>query len=114
MQDSKDYIYEKVLMQLEKQRIFLDVDLTLAKFSKVVGTNTTYLSNIINQRFGCNFKTLLNRYRIGYATEKMKEEGTGMVGNTERFGFKSKSTFYDSFVKVTGTNPTSYLKADNK
>ena len=36
-------------------------------FCIVVGTNTTYLSNAVNQVFHCNVKTLINWYRVQYA-----------------------------------------------
>lgn len=101
-------------MQLGEKRIFLDVDLTLAKFSKVVGTNTTYLSNVINQRFGCNFKTLVNRYRIEYAMKHIKEKGIESIGDIKLYGFKSKSTFYDCFTKQAGLAPKAFIKEIKK
>ena len=39
----------------------------------VSGTNTTYLSNAVNNYFGCNFKQLLNKYRVEYAKSLLLE-----------------------------------------
>lgn len=41
MQETKDYIYNNVKLYMEKKRIYLDPTLNLAKFSQIVGTNTT-------------------------------------------------------------------------
>ena len=60
-------IYKSILYNLEIRKVYLDSKLSLEKFSSIVGTNTTYLSNAVNNYFGCNFKQLLNKYRVEYA-----------------------------------------------
>ena len=54
-------IYKSILYNLEIRKVYLDSKLSLEKFSSIVGTNTTYLSNAVNNYFGCNFKQLLHR-----------------------------------------------------
>ena len=49
-------IYKSILYNLEIRKVYLDSKLSLEKFSSIVGTNTTYLSNAVNNYFGCNFK----------------------------------------------------------
>ncbi len=38
-------------------------------------TNQTYLSNAVNRYFGCHLKELLNRYRVEYAKELLRNGG---------------------------------------
>ena len=57
-------IYKSILYNLEIRKVYLDSKLSLEKFSSIVGTNTTYLSNAVNNYFGCNFKRLINSYRV--------------------------------------------------
>ena len=64
-------LYEKIRWYLDYQKIYLDRELSLVKFSSIVGTNTTYLSNTVNEMFGCNLKTLINWYRVQYAKERL-------------------------------------------
>ena len=52
-------IYKSILYNLEIRKVYLDSKLSLEKFSSIVGTNTTYLSNAVNNYFGCNFKRSL-------------------------------------------------------
>ena len=47
----------------------MDSELSLKKFSVMIDTNQTYLSNVVNKYFNCNLKELLNTYRVEYAKE---------------------------------------------
>ncbi|WP_321425269.1 helix-turn-helix domain-containing protein [uncultured Bacteroides sp.] len=104
------HIYKTVLYNLDSKQIYLDSSLSLIKLSSMVGTNTTYLSNSINKYFGCNFKTLINRYRIEYCKNLL---GTSPISVSikeisKECGFSSVSAFYASFKKITGISPVQY------
>ena len=45
-------IYKSLLYQLEIRMVFLDASLSLKKLSTLVGTNQTYMSNVVNRYFG--------------------------------------------------------------
>ena len=81
------------------------------KQKTIVGTNTTYLSNTVNRRFGMNLKTLVNRFRVGHAKGLMKEFGVHTdLGELIRLcGFSSRSIFYAAFRREVGMTPTRYL-----
>ncbi len=104
-------IYKNVVYQLEIKKIYLDPKLSLAKFSSIVGTNTTYLSNTVNRRFGMNLKALVNRYRVGHAKRLMQELGSLTdIGELIRLcGFSSRSIFYSAFRREVGMTPTRYM-----
>ena len=107
----EDDIYNSIVYQLEVKKIYLDPELSLVKFSSIVGTNTTYLSNTVNRRFGVNLKTLVNRFRVGHAKGLMKEFGVHTdLGELIRLcGFSSRSIFYAAFRREVGMTPTRYL-----
>ena len=110
-------IYKKVIFYFEEKNIFLDEDISLEKLSKLVGTNTTYLSNTINQHCGCNLHTFINTYRIHYAekllisnADKLLVGGkNNMKDMYKKSGFASRSAFYVAFHNVAGTSPWGYL-----
>ena len=110
--DFEEDLYQNVLYQLEERKIYLMPDLSLIKFSQIVGTNTTYLSKVVNHRFGSNFRTLVNRYRVAYAIELMQNigEGCSIDEVLRRSGFVSRSVFYDAFLKAMGKPPSKYLE----
>lgn len=60
-------LYKCILYNLEIKQVFLDSELSLKKFSVMIDTNQTYLSNVVNKYFNCNLKELLNTYRVEYA-----------------------------------------------
>ena len=101
-------IYKGILSQLEIRRAFLDSSLSLKKLSVMLETNQTYLSNAVNRYFGCHLKELLNRYRVEYAKELLRNGGCPLGEVPSRSGFGSKSPFYRAFVRQTGMTPKRY------
>lgn len=106
--DGKSFIYERVLYNLDIKKVYLDPNLSLIKFSSIVGTNTTYLSNTINRNFGCNFKTLINKYRVEACKAMLGMKELSVKDVACRSGFSSVSAFYASFKKATGVSPVVY------
>ena len=105
-----DYeIYKSIVYNLEVRKVFLDPKLSLVKFSSIVGTNTTYLSNAVNNYFGCNFKRLINSYRVVCAKELLDGKDCPVNELFSRCGFASKSVFYVAFRKVVGMTPLQYI-----
>jgi len=51
----------------DKDLIYLDKDLTIWELASKLGTNRTYVSQIINNEHGQNFSAFVNSYRISHA-----------------------------------------------
>ena len=102
-------IYKSILYNLEIRKVYLDSKLSLEKFSSIVGTNTTYLSNAVNNYFGCNFKQLLNKYRVEYAKSLLLEGTYSASSLFRKCGFASQSVFYAAFHKIVGASPLQFL-----
>ena len=63
-------IYKSILYNLEIRKVYLDSKLSLEKFSSIVGTNTTYLSNAVSNRKIFSFvldKVCLKIYKSAYS-----------------------------------------------
>lgn len=104
-------LFNKLFAALEDDQIFLDAHMSLSKMSVIVGTNTTYLSYAINDYFGDNFRSVINRYRVAYAVNLLLEEKqkANIKNIYLRCGFLSKSTFYASFTKIMGVPPLQFV-----
>jgi YesN/AraC family two-component response regulator len=87
----------------------LDSELSLKKFSVMIDTNQTYLSNVVNKYFNCNLKELLNTYRVEYAKELLHAGKCSLEELPQRCGFASRSAFYASFSKIVGMSPLRFL-----
>lgn len=109
MLDAQEVVYRKLIVCMEDQQCYLDATLTLAKLSRMAGTNTTYLSKAINQRYGCGFREMVNNYRVQRAKKIIEETGESSYIVGIRCGFPSRSSFYSIFQKSTGTSPRRYL-----
>jgi AraC-like DNA-binding protein len=107
MRLQQEVIYKKVCACMEKDKVYLDPRLSLVRLGVIVGTNTTYLSNAINNCFGRNFRTLVNDYRIRYAVNLIKNghQVQSIRGLHLMCGFTSVSVFYDAFKRRVGISP---------
>ncbi len=108
MREQKKNIYNKVLYCLEIEQVFLKPSFSLTEFSAMVGTNTTYLSNTINDCFKCNFNVLINQYRVEYSKQLLVDDTVMLSDIPQMSGFTSRSAFYAAFSKIEGTSPLIY------
>ena len=92
---------------------YMNADFSLKKLSEDLNFSESYLSKKIRQHYNFNFSDFVNSYRVEKAKEYLKAqefdnytiESIGL-----ECGFNSKSTFYLSFNKFTGTTPTEFRK----
>ena len=102
--------FEELLFQ---EQLYLDNELTAFKLAKALGSNTNYLSALINSQYGMNFANFINQQRVEYAKKALKNDENKLLtieSIGEKSGFKSKSSFNAAFKKFTGQTPSDYLK----
>lgn len=110
VEEVKLYAQLRALMGREKK--YLDPNLTLKSVADLLGTNTKYLSQVVNNQAGCNFQQFINAYRIEEAKEKITSEDYNnltLYGIALYCGFKNKSTFYKVFKEFLSMTPREYL-----
>ncbi|MFB9078350.1 helix-turn-helix domain-containing protein [Flavobacterium procerum] len=104
-------IVEK-LLALEEKLEYLNADFTLAYAAKKIKTNTTYLSYVVNKRFGKSFGEYTNELKINYVINQMitnhlyRKYSTQAIA--ESVGFKNAVSFAKSFRKRTGVSPAQF------
>lgn len=108
---------EKILIHIETligDEFFLDPDMSLNNLAKRIDTNTSYLSQIINDNYNKTFSNFINELRISYVLKKLETEENyhklTIDHIAEKAGFASSSTFYGAFKKFTGLTPSYYIK----
>lgn len=93
---------------------FCSPDFSLDKLAELVGSNSKYISQVIHEVFGTNFATYVNQFRIDKARERLAD--TANFGQYtikaigESVGFKSQTSFTNTFKKATGITPAMYQK----
>ncbi|MBF4506527.1 helix-turn-helix domain-containing protein [Flavobacterium sp. JLP] len=104
-------IVEK-LLALESKQEYLNADFTLPYVAKKIKTNTTYLSYVVNKRFGKSFGEYSNELKINYVINEMitnhmyRKYSTQAIA--ESVGFKNAVSFAKSFRKRTGVSPAQF------
>ena len=97
---------------MREQKLHLNPNLSLAMLAKKIGSVSTTVSQVLNDRLNKSFNHYVNEYRIAEAKQLLVEAphfNMDMVA--ERCGFNSSSTFFAAFKKVAGQTPASYRAA---
>ncbi len=105
------------LKAFEKGTHFRNANYALADLASEIGVNTKYLSQVLNNKYGKDFNTYINKLRINYIIQKLKTDSAYRLYKlsflAEECGFSSHSKFSAVFKSITGLTPTrfmSYLK----
>ncbi|NER15271.1 helix-turn-helix domain-containing protein [Leptobacterium flavescens] len=106
-----------ILDKLENGKVYLNDNLNLTTFSRSVELSSAYVSEIINQKFNCSFKKLLNHYRLEEAKKnihKNKDNKIKLIDIAFQSGFNNKVSFYRVFKEIEGISPSEYLEKIKK
>lgn len=111
--EKEEEIFEK-LQLLEKRLYYLNSDFTQQSVAKKIKTNTSYLSYVVNKRFGKSFSEYSNELKINYVINKLITDSKYRKYSTqalaESVGFKNAVSFTKSFSKRTGVTPIQFTK----
>lgn len=107
MDDLKERILDLVVMQKK----YKDKNYSAKRLAADLGTNTRYVSAVVNVRFHMNYTSFVNKYRIEEAmsilTDKRYQK-LRMEEVSDMVGFCNRQSFYASFYKFTGITPREY------
>ncbi len=113
-EEQKEELLIQIINTMEEDQIFKEKDLTVFTVAKVLDTNKSYISQVINEKLSVNFSNFVNEYRIKEARRMLSEKEhrhltiEAISGIT---GFNSISTFNSAFKKFTGITPSFFLKS---
>jgi len=104
----------KKIKKLEQEHYFLRQDCNLHNMAKALGTNTSYLSRIVNEHLNKSFSKYINDLRINYAGVELKNNrrlrAYSVAAIAEELGYKNADSFSSYFKLVTGITPSVYIK----
>ena len=112
--EQADELETLLINLMEKEKLFLDEDLSLPQMAQLLKIHPNYLSQVINERFKRNFNEFVNHYRIEEFKHMVAvEENRKMTFLALAYdcGFNSKASFNNSFKKFTGTTPTAFANS---
>ncbi len=102
------------LKSFEEKNEYTEQGLTLNKLAQKLGTNSNYLSQIINDYKGTNFNRYLSELRINFITEKLYNDKIFLNYKietlAEKCGIASRSNFSNLFHEINGIRPADFIK----
>ncbi|WP_099291512.1 helix-turn-helix domain-containing protein [Butyricimonas sp. Marseille-P3923] len=102
----REKMKDELVHLFDEKEIYTNGNLTINDVAALLGTNRTYISNLINNEFGFSFYQFVNKYRIQKATILFIEHPEMQIQEVASLvGFNSLSSFISSFKLNEGITP---------
>lgn len=108
--DRKQTLYARLETLMDEEKPYHDHLLTKEKLADMLGTNRTYLSQVINEQTGQTFTAYIGGFRTKEAIKILSDpkSNTPLKALCSNVGFSSMTTFYNIFQQTTGMTPAAY------
>ena len=107
-------ILNDIIMVMENETEICNNEFNITRLATLIGSNTRYVSQVINDEYGMNFRSLLNECRVKVAMKRISDnEHYGLYtikAISESVGYKSQANFIRVFTQYTGIKPSMYQK----
>ena len=110
--ERRDELTDRISDVMKNPEFYCDPECSIDRLAAAIESNARYVSEVINDEYGMNFRAFLNKYRIKEAMRRL--EDIDNYGNltikaiAESVGYKSQATFISVFTKETGLKPSLY------
>ncbi len=104
-------LYEKIMAKFVVEKKYRDPRYSASQMADELGTNTRYISAVINMRYQDNYSQMVNEFRIREAMYLLKNYHSRKMTMEEialNVGFANRQSFYSAFYKRTGITPREY------
>jgi AraC-like DNA-binding protein len=114
LEDSKaNELKERLVRYFEKEKPYLNKDLSINEVSLYLYTNKTYLSKIINDNMGLNFNQFTNSFRIEEVQRIfIANRNLSIKELCNKSGFGCMASFTIAFRIFLGSSPADWCKAN--
>lgn len=99
-------LMENICQLMNERQLFLNSNLKVSDLAAELNTNSRYVSDCIKQGKNATFKQFVNRYRVEYAKQLMRQHPDMKLSVVAlKSGFSTEMTFYRTFKASTGMTP---------
>jgi AraC-like DNA-binding protein len=104
---------QTIISEIKEKQLYKNKDFSISLASQHFSIPIHHISFIINNHVQKSFPDIVCELRIDHAIQLLKDNRNKKytmeaIGNLS--GFKSRSTFYSSFKKITGITPNEYYQ----
>lgn len=115
----QDNLRQALERYMQQEKAYLRQELTIDDLARVLTTNRTYISNLINTCYGVNFSQFIAQYRVEYAKQILSSQDYSLDKEAIQdaialSGFASENTFYRQFKNITRMTPLEWRKKNIK
>lgn len=106
-----DELKEKIIHVLFVKKMYKEKSYSAKRLAMDIGTNTRYISAVLNVRFHTNYATLVNSYRVEEAMALLADKryrDLNIEDISAMVGFANRQSFYVAFYKINGCTPRAY------
>ena len=114
--DLMDTLMNRIIDYIGNKKMYKEKSYSAKRLALDIGTNTRYVSAVLNVRFGMNYTTFVNRYRVSEAMILLKDEankGLTMEDISNMVGFANRQSFYAAFFRFEGITPRQYKLSES-
>lgn len=107
-------LMNSLLSIMENTTEYLSPSFSVERLAELAGSKQKLVSQVINEKRGCNFNSFVNEFRINEACRRIND--TENYGNltldaiSQSVGFRARSSFVNAFKQITGLTPLHYQK----
>lgn len=107
----REKMKDELIRLFDEKEVYTNGNLTITDVAALLGTNRTYVSNVINNEFGFSFYQFVNKYRIQKATILLIQHPDMQIQEVASLsGFNSLSSFISAFKLNEGITPKQWKK----
>ena len=100
---------KRVVHAIKTEKLFLQPNLKISDLARHLHTNRSYIYNVVNVEMGISFAELVNRERVAFAVELMRQQPSLLLADVAvRSGFSSNVSFYRNFKKYQNCSPKEF------
>ena len=106
-----DRMQEQIMKIIVMDKKYRDKDYSAQDLANEIGTNTRYISAVVNVRFHMNFTSFVNSYRISDAKSILVDkryQDLNIEEVSDMVGFSNRQSFYASFFKMMHMTPRQF------
>ncbi len=114
--EKEKLLFKRLNDYLQNEKAYLNHNLTIEELAKILKTNRTELSNVINKIAKKQFNSFINELRVNEAINYIVDHNykNPLIEElAKNAGFKSPSVFYKCFKEITGVTPLYFIKNKN-
>ena len=102
-------LMERIHLLMEEQKPYLNSELKIADIAEMLKVHRSQISDSISSLEGCTFITYINRLRVEYAQQLLRqhpEKKINAIG--QESGFANETSFFRTFKAITGMTPNEW------